>query len=47
MYCILAQDYDDGRRKAGEKVSIGSTATERESEVAGEFVALSCRLWMG
>ena len=32
----------------GEKGNNGSTVTERESdEVAGEFGAMSCRLWMG
>ena len=34
----MALGYDDGRRKAGEKDSNRSTVTERESEVAGEFV---------
>ena len=47
--CIefLAQVYDDGRRKAGDKGSNERTVTERESEVAREFGATSCGLWMG
>ena len=34
----MAQGYDDGRRKASEKDCSGSTVTDRDSEVVGEFV---------